>query len=73
MNRRAFIQTTVIALSATGCTSRQTSPQNDVIGNLTPEQMETARRNAAAFESVLETVRDADVPYAIEPEFYRTL
>ena len=73
MNRRAFIQTAAIALSATSCTPRETPPQNDVIGNLTPEQMETARRNAAAFESVLETVRDADVPYAIEPEFYRTL
>jgi hypothetical protein len=62
-----------MALSLTSCTGRETLPQSGVIGNLTPEQMEMARRNAAGFESVLETVRNADVPYATEPKFYRSL
>jgi hypothetical protein len=73
MDRRSFIQAATLALPLAGCASREDSPaeiQTANIGNLTREQMDVARRDAAQFESVLEVVRKADLPYAVEPRFF---
>ena len=72
LNRRKFIQATALALPLAGC-GPQPQPGEQVIGNLTPEQMAAARKSAADFEKLLDAVRKAQVPYAIEPHFYPSL
>jgi hypothetical protein len=69
LNRRRFIQATALALPLAGCTP-QPRPDEPAMGNLTREQMEAARKSANDFESLLEAVRKADVPYSVEPLFY---
>ncbi|HYR86634.1 MAG TPA: hypothetical protein VE422_21280 [Terriglobia bacterium] len=72
LNRRGFIQAAALAFPLAGCTSRP-APGEPQIGNLTPEQMETARTSARDFEKLLESIRKAEVPYSLEPHFYPSL
>ena len=72
LSRRKFIQGAVVTLpiaASSGC-GRGERPKEQAIGNLSPEQMETARKEAAQFENALNAVRKADVPYSVEPRFY---
>jgi len=71
LSRRAFIQSTALAIPLASCTAGNVREETP-IGNLTPNQLEEARRNAAQFENSLETIRTADVPYSVEPRFYRS-
>jgi hypothetical protein len=73
LNRRSFIQAATVALPLAGCSSGEDSSPDEpraTIVNLTPELMDAARRDAAQFESALEAVRKADVPYSVEPRFF---
>jgi len=72
LNRRRFIQATALALPLAGCTSRP-APGEPPVGNLTPEQMQAARKSARDFESLLENIRKAEVAYSIEPHFFPSL
>ena len=73
LNRRAFIETAVLAIPLAGCARTGTPAEETPIGNLTPQQMAAVRQNAGQFESTLEIVRKADIPYAMEPRFYPTV
>jgi hypothetical protein len=55
-----------------GC-SRDVVPEPSAIGNLSPEQMGKVRQETVQFEQILDTVRKADVSYAVEPRFYPTV
>jgi hypothetical protein len=70
LSRRAFIQSAALAIPLASCRAGNVRDETP-IGNLTPNQMEIARKNAAQFENTLETIRKADVPYSVEPRFYR--
>jgi hypothetical protein len=76
LNRRTFIQAAALALPLASCGSREEAPAESgassgaTIGNLTGEQMDIARRDAAQFERVLEVVRKGEVPYGVEPRFF---
>jgi hypothetical protein len=69
LNRRDFIEAAVMTLPLTAC-ARDTGPKEPPIGNLSPEQMEAVRKEAAQFENALNAVRKADVPYSVAPRFY---
>lgn len=59
LNRRTFLKATALAVPLAGCTSKDTTPHEEAV-----------RKNAEQFESTLEAVRKADVPYSVEPTFY---
>jgi hypothetical protein len=69
LTRRDFIHATVLTLPLASC-ARNVQPVEPAIGNLSPQQMENVRKEAAQFETALNAVRKADVPYAIAPRFY---
>jgi hypothetical protein len=73
LNRRRFIQATTLALPLAGCGPQAKPGEQQTIGNLTAEQMEAVRKRATDFESLLNNVRKAQVPYAMEPQFYPSL
>ena len=72
LNRRDFIEAAVVTLPIVGSSAcaRYAGPNEPAIGNLSPEQMETVRKETAQFENALNAVRKADVPYSVAPRFY---
>ena len=69
LTRRDFIQAAAITLPLAAC-ARDAGPKEPPIGNLSAEQMEVVRKEAAQFENALNAVRKADVPYSVAPRFY---
>jgi hypothetical protein len=69
LTRRGFIEAAAVMLPLASC-ARNIQPSESAIGNLSPEQMENVRKEAAQFETALNAVRKADVPYAVAPRFY---
>jgi len=71
LSRRDFIQWAAVTLPLVGSSAcaKVAGPQEPAIGDLSPEQMEAARKEAAQFENALNTVRKADVPYSVAPRF----
>jgi hypothetical protein len=69
LTRRDFIQVAAVTLPLASC-GRTAALKEPAIGNLSPEQMENVRKEAGQFETALNAVRKADVPYAVAPRFY---
>jgi len=72
LNRRDFIQAAVVTLPVVGSSAcaRYAGPNEPPIGDLSPQQMEIVRKDAAQFENALNVVRKADVAYSVAPRFY---
>jgi hypothetical protein len=72
LSRRDFIEAAVVTLPMAGSSAcaRYAGPNEPAIGNLSPEQMQAVRKEAAQFENALNAVRKTDVSYSVAPRFY---